>query len=229
MLMSKKYNGCEGKMCKLCNQQLVLSKNFNILKSIINTKYPDIEIKTENIVYSGNKSINKINIDLYCKKHKKSITLKYNTLKRYVNLNHSICRECDGISKSRNYTTEEFIELLKCLYPDKNYDYSETIYVNWYTKVKINCPKHGSFYRLPQRLEEGRGCPYCKESLLEREMRLFLIQNDVNFIYQYRNKSILGLKSLDFFLPDFNVAIECQGKQHLKENSRFNSECLNIS
>lgn len=38
------------------------------------------------------------------------------------------------------------------------------------------------------------------------------------YIYQASKRDLnwLGLQSLDFYLPDYNVAIECQGEQHFK-------------
>ena len=48
---------------------------------------------------------------------------------------------------------------------------------------------------------------------LEEEMKLWLEKNNIEYIYQYRDK-IFGVQSLDFYLPKYNVAIECQGEQH---------------
>ena len=45
--------------------------------------------------------------------------------------------------------------------------------------------------------------------------------NSLNIIYVYQYKaSWLGNQSLDFYLPDYNIAIECQGLQHV-ETVRF--------
>ena len=71
---------------------------------------------------------------------------------------------------------------------------------------------------------EGRGCPYCIESLLERRLRCYFDDIGMKYVYQYRNPDILGKKSLDFFLPDYSVGIECQGKQHLSLESKFNKD-----
>ena len=47
------------------------------------------------------------------------------------------------------------------------------------------------------------------ENMFERA----LIDNDIK--YQSQKKfSWLGLQSLDFYLPEYNIAIECQGEQH---------------
>ena len=34
----------------------------------------------------------------------------------------------------------------------------------------------------------------------------------------------LGKQSLDFYLPDYHIAIECQGIQHFKPNEHFGSD-----
>lgn len=42
------------------------------------------------------------------------------------------------------------------------YDYTQVVYVNNYTKVKIICPHHGKFQQLPYAHTcVGRGCPKC--------------------------------------------------------------------
>jgi hypothetical protein len=41
--------------------------------------------------------------------------------------------------------TEKFIEKSKVIHLDK-YDYSNTIYINNYSKVEIICKEHGSFF-----------------------------------------------------------------------------------
>lgn len=55
---------------------------------------------------------------------------------------------------------KEFKEKAKQLHNDK-YDYSNVVYVNSRTKVKIICPKHGGFEQLPSSHLQGNGCPEC--------------------------------------------------------------------
>lgn len=52
-------------------------------------------------------------------------------------------------------------------------------------------------------------------SCLEYEINQFLIKNKINFVFQ-KKFSWLGKQSLDFYLPDYNIAIECQGLQHFQ-------------
>ena len=73
-----------------------------------------------------------------------------------------------------------------------------------------------SFY--PQKMMlKGTGCPYCKESHLERDTKVILKKHYIKFEPQ---KKFDWLKSknkmsLDVFIPEFNAAIECQGEQHV--------------
>lgn len=228
MLLPVSQRGANGKMCITCNRQQELNICFNSITKQLLLQFPNILVQTNSLQYSQSIPNNSLNVELFCKKHNRTFAVKFSTLKKCIHDNRNPCCNCHGKFLSRQYTNNEFIDLLKNIYPDKGYDYAETVYTDWYTKVKIKCPAHGFFYRKPQRLSEGRGCPMCKESLLEREMRLFLIEQKIDFIYQYRNPDILGLRSLDFYLPSFNAGIECQGKQHLNTNSIFNKENLNI-
>ena len=36
------------------------------------------------------------------------------------------------------------------------------------------------------------------------------------YIYEYKFSDVNKKQSLDFFLPEYNIAIECQGIQHFK-------------
>lgn len=55
---------------------------------------------------------------------------------------------------------QEFKEKAKQLHNNK-YDYSNVVYVNSRTKVKIICQTHGEFEQLPSSHLQGNGCPEC--------------------------------------------------------------------
>ena len=121
----------------------------------------------------------------------------------------------DKIKSKLMLKKEDFIQKAKEIHGDK-YEYSKVEYVNNRTKVCIICPEHGEFYQTPSNHLKGQGCPICKESVLEKEIDNLLKQNNFSFVKQkkfswLKNK---GLMSLDFFIPDYNIAIECQGSQH---------------
>ena len=130
------------------------------------------------------------------------------------------CPKC--AHQSYKYTTEEFIEMAKNIHGDK-YDYSKVEYINRNTPVRIICPEHGEFSQPPYSHLLGNGCPSCRESKLEREIKLLLDDNKIKY---EREKRFEWLRykypmPLDFYLPEYNAAIECQGEQHFNPREFF--------
>jgi hypothetical protein len=101
---------------------------------------------------------------------------------------------------------------------NNRYDYSESIYINNCTKVKIICPKHGEFFQIPRaHIGQKQGCPICKLSKGEIKVKEMLEDNKVTFIPQKTFTDCRGKKNLlpfDFYLPDYNTCIEYDGEQH---------------
>lgn len=130
------------------------------------------------------------------------------------------CPKCGG---KETLTTSSFIERAKMIHGDR-YDYSESEYVaGGHSKIKIICPVHGEFWQYPHQHLQGRGCPHCRQSSLEKEIRDFLDSENIKYVAQKRAKW-LGRQSLDFYLPGFDIAIECQGLQHFKSSEYFGGE-----
>lgn len=128
------------------------------------------------------------------------------------------CPKCTG----RYKTTEEFIAEARETHGDK-YDYSKTEYVDATTKVVIICPKHGEFMQTPIGHIRGAGCTKCASSHMEEDIRVFLNQKGIHFIEQQQFSWLEknGKLKLDFYLPDYKVAIECQGIQHFEPVGYF--------
>ena len=127
-------------------------------------------------------------------------------------LNGIGCPKCSGHVK---LTTEEFIKRAREIHGDK-YDYSKTNYVNMRTKVTIICPKHGEFEQTPQGHLNGDGCPKCCSSTLENYIRYILDKYNIKYIEQKTWDWLVFINHqiLDFYLPEYNCCIECQGIQH---------------
>ena len=142
---------------------------------------------------------------------------------------HLVGCGCPKCSKNIKKDKTTFIEKSKIIHGDK-YDYSKVEYNGVKEKVCIICPNHGEFWQIAEHHLNGCGCPICKESSMERELRLFLNENNIEYEIQKTFKW-LGKQRLDFYLPQYNVAIECQGIQHFsfKENSKlFNKNTYEI-
>jgi very-short-patch-repair endonuclease len=58
----------------------------------------------------------------------------------------------------------------------------------------------------------------------ENKIKELLENNNINYIYQYRNKEKFGKMNLDFYLPEHNIAIEYQGKQHFQAVKIFKGD-----
>lgn len=67
-------------------------------------------------------------------------------------------------------------------------------------------------------LSGGHGCPICKNSIGEKQVKNYLIEHHIKFIPQHSFNDCRHIKLLyfDFYLPDFNVCIEYDGKQHFE-------------
>ena len=179
------------------------------------------------------KSINTMKIDTFIERAKKIHGDKYDYSEVcYINNHTKVCVKCSihgefyirplnhlhlkqGCPKCANIEclgNDMFINRANEIHNNK-FDYSKVEYVNSYTKVCIICPIHGEFWQSPNHHLSKRGCPICNESKLEKEVNILLTENNIQFETQKKFKW-LGKQSLDFFLPDYNIAIECQGRQH---------------
>lgn len=137
------------------------------------------------------------------------------------------CPECAKLKYGayQKSNTEDFIKKAKQVHHNK-YDYSMVEYKNNYTKICIICPEHGEFFQKPNDHLKSHGCPECGKifGISEKKVLEALKEEYKNVVYQYRpqwlhNKT--SSQSIDFFLPDYNIGIEYQGRQHFYTNKRF--------
>jgi len=132
------------------------------------------------------------------------------------------CIYCAGNYKSN---TEEFIEKSINIHGDK-YDYSLVEYENCGTKVKIICNKHGEFLQKPDNHLGGSGCPTCRESKGEIKISNILDDYKIKYERQQKFKGCINIKKLsfDFYLPEYNICIEYDGRQHYEPINEWGGE-----
>lgn len=160
------------------------------------------------------------NVKIICKKHSLEFEV---TPSNFISNIHN-CPECFKEKNSTiRITNKEFIE--ECNKVHNNlYDYSKTKYCGAFEKVIIICKKHGEFYQSGDAHKNKlQGCPHCCTSNGELAVKSYLEQNNINFIQQkiFAGCAHKGLLKFDFYLPDHNIAIEFQGRQHFEEVSYF--------
>lgn len=134
---------------------------------------------------------------------------------------------CPICRVNKKMSQNDFIERAKRIHGDA-YDYSKTEYVNERTKVRIICPEHGEFWQSPISHMKGAGCPKCKrrKSFIERFVERVLSEAGVEFESE-KEFDWLKYKApmrIDFYLPKYSIAIECQGEQHIKPVEFFGGE-----
>jgi very-short-patch-repair endonuclease len=128
--------------------------------------------------------------------------------------NHYKCG-CEKCSNKHKPSNEEFIT--KCLNLHNNiYDYSLVEYKNAHSKIKIICKKHGVFEQSASHHLRGAGCSNCKISKGEIKIKEWLDGKNIKYIQQYKFIDCKDINPLpfDFYLPEYNMCIEYDGRQH---------------
>ena len=217
--------------CRKCNGNYQ-PKNISEFKDLFFEKHP--EYKEKYIISDDNSYINnktKIKViccekDKYGKEHGEFFIRPNDLISGYG------CPKCGNNFRK---TTEEFIYEANIIHNFK-YDYTKTEYKNANNKLCIICHEkdiygreHGEFWQTPANHLSGCGCPHCNNGRKsKKELEISNILNEYNFSF-VRQKTFKWLKYkknlfLDFFLSDYNIAIEYQGEQHFTTIEKFGGE-----
>lgn len=215
-----KCNHCGCVKTVLDNSLTTTKKNKNICRCYgyteewhrINKKYKDWLNTQEdyNIIdeYKGNK----INLLVECKKcHSKQ--------KRSINslINNDGCLICE-LKHSALKTTEQFQKELNLLYNDEYF--VEEQYKGVLNDIRIKHLKcNTSYLAKPHYIltKKGGKCPVCyyNKSKGEQKIQYILDKYKVNYSMQKRFDDLKKMP-FDFFIEDYNLAIEFQGIQHFQ-------------
>ncbi len=206
-------NFIKGYGCHVCYGK---EKNDDEVREELSKLHPELDFsQTKYSEHDG-----KYRIKVICPKHGEQLISYYNLI------NGQGCYHCgrETTAFKNTISNEEFIRRGREIFGDE-YTYER---IDMYNrdeegKVTVTCPKHGDFKILPTNFFKGVGCPVCAESSLEGEMRRFLEDNGVDF-EPYKKFDWLGKQHIDFYLPKYNVGIECQGGQHFKPVDIFGGE-----
>lgn len=104
------------------------------------------------------------------------------------------------------HTTDEFIKLAQDIHKDR-YKYTNSIFVNYGTKLKIICPEHGEFLQTPSSHLDGRGCRKCAHNKIGRI--------NANTIKDFMKKalethgSLYSYDKVNYISNDTKVTITC--------------------
>lgn len=121
------------------------------------------------------------------------------------------CKKCSDFKQ----TLKNFIEKSNKIHNNK-YDYSLVEYINAYNQKPSN------------HMNMGQSCPECKETISKGERNIIKILTDkeINFIKQKTFEECKDIRKLpfDFYLPDYNICIEFDGRQHFESVKYWNGE-----
>lgn len=125
----------------------------------------------------------------------------------YISYKKCGCPKCKNVAKLTNESLDS--RLPKYI---KRIDE----YINSYTKIKFLCIIcNNDFNAPPTCILTGKwGCPYCKLNKWEKLINDLLVENKIKFKRNFRVIIENRNYYIDFFLEDFNIAIEYNGRQH---------------
>lgn len=143
--------------CDICGEE----KQIEYRAYVKNTsKYPEYCCNTSCAKIKENKTKKEIYGDNY--EQTRVSNMKKTNKERYGNENTS--------QIFRNEKNKDiFINELKEIYKEEDFDYSKINYINNYTKIEIICKEHGTFVIRPTELLEGYGCRKCKIIKIKKE------------------------------------------------------------
>ena len=135
----------------------------------------------------------------------------------------SILRGC-RCWKCGNDATREKITKTHCQYVDDLKSVNPDVmvidtYAGCFTPILHKCMIDGyEWMAVPTYILSGRGCPRCQESTGEREIRQWLEENNIEYVFQKTFQDCKDKRELpfDFYLPQYNSIIEYDGGQHFK-------------
>jgi len=168
---------------------------------------------------------NHTEIEIYCKKCKEYYwQLPLNRINPKLKARCNKCRS-EKMSIMFRDSKEDFVKKAVGVH-GTIYQYDKVEYKNSNTKVLITCLLHGDFPQTPGSHLVGNGCPTCNHSRGEKAIRDYLTEKLINFEPQktFKGCSYNRLLRFDFYLLDYNLAIEFDGEQHFKPVSSWGGE-----
>jgi hypothetical protein len=222
----------KGSKCKFCYKRTRDYKNS--LSEIMPKIYKACEKNNFNFIgFVGGKwnGCRKTKLIVKCKNCGLITDKNYDNL---VNKNSKcICNRVNKAKEKNILNVEDVNSVIKKCCENGNFEFisfnnKENKYYNNRTKLKFRCKKCNEIiYRSFNKIRDGYiVCDRCNDFLLEKKVKNKLIERNIIFEQQKKFEWLKykKLMSLDFYLPEYNIAIECQGIQHFKPIEYFGGE-----
>ncbi len=234
ILCSKEYINGKTKLDIYCNECKTIFQmtfyNFNVLKQGCQNCYIKTRKLTNNIFKEYVESRGDVLLDEYIDSRTK-VKIKCgkcnNTFDILANgyRQGSSCLPC-GIDRTRlSYDDVK----------DRIEYYGDTLlsleYINTKSLLQIQCGNCNQIFEKSLRRDYTPFCKFCNSTKLEKQMIMYLNNNNIEFVSQKMYKDCLSKNNcqfrFDFYLPNDNIIIEADGQQHFKP-LRFRNKNYNI-
>lgn len=207
----------QGYGCPKCRNEKIVLHN-----ALTHDEYIEmLKVNNPNVI-PVEKYINmKERIDHKCLKH----DLIWNTSPASV-LQGCGCPKCrsEKISEKLSKTNDEYKKELYNINPN-------IIPLEEYKGCKVpilhRCLLHNVEWNIaPTDTLSGFGCPKCRETRGERQIRIWLEKDNVEYVFQKRFPDCKDERTLpfDFYIPKYNLCIEYDGLQHFVPVDWFGGE-----
>lgn len=195
----------------------------------VNEKLDGTSLKFISIVETEDVKYGKQHIKVRCKKCGKEYTL---TLLNILYGGSLKCKKCEYNGKfNDDYVRKLILDKCKILgYELLGFDTDDGKYNGKDTKLILKCNKCGRIWKSTDFNNFSHFTIKCEGCLnrwkLEDEVKYILSKNNIEF---EQEKKFDWLKysiklSLDFYLPKYNIFIECQGRQHFEPVDCYGGE-----
>jgi len=126
------------------------------------------------------------------------------------------CLRCSKLSY------EDFLKRARTIHGNL-FNYSLLDYKGTRQRIKVACQNGHIFSIRADNHLAGGGCPKCKESSLETNMKAILIRNKIHYNHQKKFKTCYNPETdkaliFDFYLPNYKTLIEINGPAHYIKN-----------
>ena len=170
--------------------------------------------------YTGTKN----NITLICNDCGSEFTINAHS---HLNGIDGGCKTCGitKVSKTKELSLEEVLEKCKKHINADNYIFDNIEYKGSHDKMRIECKKHGYFFMLPYNFYGNmQNCPECyNKSIGEKIIINAFSEKNIKYEYEKEFDMLIDKRKLsyDFYIPEYNVLLECNGIQHYKFEPYF--------
>lgn len=212
--MALPHNVLYGKGCCYCLSEKISNK----LRKSEEQYISELLIKNPYIKLTGEYIHEKMSTEHYCEKHNIFFNISPECALRGYG-----CRQCasEKLRMQLLKPEEQYILELKMKHPhivlrDK--------YLGTHINTSHECLLCGHKWDpKPANLLSGMGCPCCNESKGEKAVAMWLKSHGIDYISQKKFNNCRDRRELpfDFYLPNYNVCIEYQGKQHYEAIDYF--------